>query len=98
VNLVEFPAVSPKSSRLRLQVMADHTPQDIEEFIETLRAAAQDARREYDSFVEPADDAEADPRDALQDSMVVPKLPEGLDDSAIVPKYPRVPSDKVGGV
>jgi hypothetical protein len=96
VNLVEYPAVSPKSSRLRLQVMADHTPEDIEEFVATLRSAEQDARREYDSFASAP--VEEDSQDALQDSMVVPKLPESLADSAVVPKYPRVPSGKLGGM
>jgi len=94
VNLVEYPAVSPKSSRLRLQVMADHTPEDVEEFVAILDAAEQDARLEYDSFG--AEPAEVDARDALQDSMVVPKLPDSLQDSTVVPKYPRVP-EKLSG-
>jgi glycine C-acetyltransferase len=93
INLVEYPAVSPKSSRLRLQVMADHTPEDIEEFVEILRAAEQDARREYDSFASPS----------VSESMVVPKPsaahdPDALQDSAVVPKFPRLPSGKLGGI
>jgi glycine C-acetyltransferase len=93
VNLVEYPAVSPKSSRLRLQVMADHSPEDIEDFVATLRAAEQDAHREYESFAAP-DEA------APNESMVVPKLPDhdAMTDSAVVPKYPRALSGKVGGV
>ncbi len=94
VNLVEYPAVSPKSSRLRLQVMADHTPADIEEFVATLRAAEQDARREYDSFA--GEPVEEEAHDALQDSVVVPKLPDSVSDSTVVPKYGRVP--KLGGL
>lgn len=98
VNLVEYPAVSAKMSRLRLQVMADHTPDDIEEFVAILQAAEQDTRREYDSFAS----AEAeDERDALKESMVVPKEAaeqleaDALKDSAVVPKYPRLPSGKL---
>jgi glycine C-acetyltransferase len=71
VNLVEYPAVSPKSSRLRLQVMADHTPDDLEEFVSILRAAEVDARHEYDSFAPPPllDD------EAPTESAIVPKAP-----------------------
>jgi glycine C-acetyltransferase len=93
VNLVEYPAVSAKTSRLRLQVMADHTPGDIEELVGILADAEVDARREYDSFAPPADEHE---QVALQESMVVPRAPsvphdvDALQDSAIVPKYPRV--------
>ncbi len=39
VNLVEFPAVSRNTCRFRLQVMADHTESDIDEFCEILYAA-----------------------------------------------------------
>lgn len=39
VNLVEFPAVSRNACRWRLQVMADHTPSDIEEFVQIATAA-----------------------------------------------------------
>ena len=102
VNLVEYPAVSAKSSRLRLQVMADHTPEDLEELVEILRAAEVDARHEYDSFAPPAPVQDAE-RVAPQDSMVVPKAPsiphdvDALQDSAVVPRYPRVPQRGVGG-
>lgn len=100
VNLVEYPAVSIKSSRLRLQVMADHAPEDIEEFVAILQAAEHDARREYDSFAAPP--LEDELRHALTESMVVPKAGVSLDadalqDSAVVPKYPRVPSGNLGG-
>lgn len=95
VNLVEYPAVSAKSSRLRLQVMADHTPDDIEEFVATLRAAEQDARREYDSF---AAEGEEDPQDALRESVIVPKagIADAPQESTVVPRYPRVPAGKLG--
>lgn len=45
VNLVEYPAVSRYTCRFRLQVMADHTEQDIDEFCEILFAARAKARR-----------------------------------------------------
>lgn len=97
VNLVEYPAVSAKSSRLRLQVMADHTPDDIEELVSILQNAELDARHEYDSFAPPP--AEEEQRVALQESMVVPKAAafsdeaKALQESAVVPKYPRVPTE-----
>jgi len=40
VNLVEHPAVSMKGSRLRLQVMADHTHEELDAFTRTLRQCA----------------------------------------------------------
>lgn len=39
VNLVEYPAVARNACRWRLQVMADHTPDDCIEFAETVRQA-----------------------------------------------------------
>jgi hypothetical protein len=69
VNLVEYPAVSAKSSRLRLQVMADHTLDDLDEFLAILGAAEGDARSEYASFIPPAAD------EAPTESMVVPRAP-----------------------
>lgn len=44
VNLVEYPAVSRNTSRLRLQVMADHAKEDIDEFCEVLSRAVAQAR------------------------------------------------------
>lgn len=70
VNLVEYPAVSAKSSRLRLQVMADHTPDDLTEFVSILRAAETDARMEYDSYENDADER------APLESMIAPKVAE----------------------
>jgi len=37
VNLVEHPAVSRKGSRLRLQVMADHQPEQVDALVQVLR-------------------------------------------------------------
>lgn len=45
VNLVEYPAVSRNTSRFRLQVMADHTEADIDEFCDILLRAGEPARR-----------------------------------------------------
>jgi glycine C-acetyltransferase len=68
VNLVEYPAVSTKSSRLRLQVMADHTADDLVEFVSILRDAEVEARLEYDSY-----ESDEDERAPLE-SMVAPKV------------------------
>ncbi|ODT14719.1 MAG: hypothetical protein ABS35_33775 [Kaistia sp. SCN 65-12] len=54
VNLVEYPAVSRNSCRWRLQVMAQHTAQHIDTFIE-IAVAAQDAARQYEKDVERAE-------------------------------------------
>jgi len=70
VNLVEYPAVSAKTSRLRLQVMADHTSVDIEEFVSILCAAAADARHEYNSFAPPPPLEGVPP-----ESMIAPRPP-----------------------
>jgi glycine C-acetyltransferase len=67
VNLVEYPAVSAKSSRLRLQVMADHSLADIEAFLEILGHAETDSNLELASLVPAAEESE--PRE----SMIVPK-------------------------
>lgn len=40
-NLVEYPAVPKHSSRFRLQVMAEHTPEHIQQLIDGLRQAAE---------------------------------------------------------
>jgi glycine C-acetyltransferase len=45
VNLVEYPAVSRNTCRFRLQVMADHTEEDIDELSEILFAARAKAMR-----------------------------------------------------
>lgn len=44
VNLVEFPAVSRNTSRLRVQVMAEHTQDDLDEFVGILSQARTAAR------------------------------------------------------
>ena len=42
-NAVEYPAVPRNGARLRVQVMADHTESDIDQFIEVLRMAQIEA-------------------------------------------------------
>jgi glycine C-acetyltransferase len=71
VNLVEYPAVSAKSSRLRLQVMADHTLEDLEEFLRILGDAEQDARSEYGSLLPPPPES----GQQLTESMIIPRDP-----------------------
>ncbi|MCE3269166.1 MAG: hypothetical protein K0R49_1418, partial [Burkholderiales bacterium] len=46
VNLVEYPAVAKDSSRWRLQVMSDHTTEQIDELIEILVEAKRKAEQE----------------------------------------------------
>lgn len=43
VNLVEYPAVAKNASRFRLQVMATHTPEQLERFVDILMAAGEQA-------------------------------------------------------
>ena len=54
-NLVEFPAVAKGAARLRLQVMAKHTKNDIDE----LTARLSQALSEVESLSQ-IDDAESD--------------------------------------
>ncbi len=42
VNLVEYPAVARGRSRLRLQVMADHSPTQLEHAANALRRATEE--------------------------------------------------------
>jgi glycine C-acetyltransferase len=53
VNLVEYPAVSAKSSRLRVQMMADHTLDQLDAFAEILAEARALAEAECLRFSEP---------------------------------------------
>ncbi|HEX8568657.1 MAG TPA: aminotransferase class I/II-fold pyridoxal phosphate-dependent enzyme [Caulobacteraceae bacterium] len=47
-NLVEFPAVPKGQARFRLQVMANHTPQNIATAVQLLRGAYNEALVEYE--------------------------------------------------
>ncbi|MGV8955999.1 MAG: aminotransferase class I/II-fold pyridoxal phosphate-dependent enzyme, partial [Cypionkella sp.] len=46
-NLVEYPAVPQGGARFRFQVMASHTPEDIDEVVEVLASAMRKADLEY---------------------------------------------------
>jgi len=50
-NLVEFPAVAKGSARFRLQVMANHSKQNIDDLLERLRTAITGARMAHAQFV-----------------------------------------------
>ena len=60
-NLVEFPAVAKGSARFRLQVMANHTTQDIDNLYERLRTALEDAQAGYSSYRDAVEAAQAEP-------------------------------------
>jgi 7-keto-8-aminopelargonate synthetase-like enzyme len=49
-NLVEFPAVPKGRARFRLQVMANHTSQDIVQTVERLAAATEAAQKEDEAL------------------------------------------------
>ena len=49
-NLVEFPAVPKGAARIRMQVMANHSQQNITAAVEILRAAKAEAERELDEL------------------------------------------------
>jgi glycine C-acetyltransferase len=52
-NLVEFPAVPKGQARFRMQVMANHTPQNIATAVQLLRGAYQEALAEYEWMNQP---------------------------------------------
>lgn len=54
VNLVEYPAVSKNTCRFRLQVMAEHEPEDIAELCRAMAEAAAAARITLDEIDQPA--------------------------------------------
>lgn len=49
-NLVEFPAVPKGAARIRMQVMAHHTEQNISDAVQILRTAKAEAEREFENF------------------------------------------------
>lgn len=53
VNLVEYPAVSAKSSRLRVQMMADHTLEQLDAFVDILVEARARSQAECLRLSEP---------------------------------------------
>jgi glycine C-acetyltransferase len=53
-NLVEFPAVPKGAARIRMQVMANHSAQNIAEAVQVLKAARQQAEVELEGIKQPA--------------------------------------------
>jgi glycine C-acetyltransferase len=51
-NLVEFPAVPKGAARIRMQVMANHSEQNIRDAVAILRAAKAKADRELEDMGE----------------------------------------------
>lgn len=51
-NLVEFPAVPKNAARIRMQVMAHHSEQNISDAVRILKAAKTEAERELEQFGE----------------------------------------------
>ena len=53
-NLVEFPAVPKGAARIRMQVMANHSEQNIADAVRVLKTARQQAELEFEGNNEPA--------------------------------------------
>lgn len=53
-NLVEFPAVPKGAARIRMQVMANHSEQNIVKAVEILKTARQQAEVEFEDHQRPA--------------------------------------------
>jgi glycine C-acetyltransferase len=51
-NLVEYPAVAKGNARLRLQVMASHTKENIDTLVEGLLVASEAAKAQYQRYCE----------------------------------------------
>lgn len=49
-NLVEFPAVPKGAARIRMQVMAHHSEQNISDAVEILKTAKAEAQQEFEIF------------------------------------------------
>jgi glycine C-acetyltransferase len=53
-NLVEFPAVPKGAARIRMQVMANHSEQNIADAVQVLKTARQQAELELEANNQPA--------------------------------------------
>jgi glycine C-acetyltransferase len=53
-NLVEFPAVPKGAARIRMQVMANHSPENIADAVGILKTARQRAEEELATVDQPA--------------------------------------------
>ena len=54
-NLVEFPAVPKGAARIRMQVMANHSVQNIADAVETLKIARQQAELQFEDLSRPSE-------------------------------------------
>jgi len=63
-NLVEFPAVAKGSARFRLQVMAKHTKQNIDDLIGRLYSARDEVKESYQAYRAALSAAPAEPSGA----------------------------------
>jgi 7-keto-8-aminopelargonate synthetase-like enzyme len=54
-NLVEFPAVPKGMARIRMQVMANHSEQNITDAVQILKTARQQAEQQFEDMDSPAD-------------------------------------------
>ena len=52
-NLVEFPAVPKGAARIRMQVMANHSEQNIADAVQILKTARQQAELEFEDINQP---------------------------------------------
>ncbi len=57
-NLVEFPAVPKGAARIRMQVMANHSEENITDAVQILKAARHQAELELEGINQPAQRAE----------------------------------------
>jgi glycine C-acetyltransferase len=53
-NLVEFPAVPKGAARIRMQVMANHSEQNIADAVRVLKTARQQAELELEGIGQPS--------------------------------------------
>jgi 7-keto-8-aminopelargonate synthetase-like enzyme len=54
-NLVEFPAVPKGAARIRMQVMANHSVENIADAVETLKIARQQAEAQFEDINRPSE-------------------------------------------
>ncbi len=54
-NLVEFPAVPKGAARIRMQVMANHSVENIADAVETLKTAREQAEIQFDDLNRPSE-------------------------------------------
>jgi glycine C-acetyltransferase len=57
-NLVEYPAVPRNAARIRLQVMANHSKQNVTEAVQILKRARSEAEQELETLNQSAEDAQ----------------------------------------